>query len=159
MRQQDGGGQEFGLRSGTENVPYIVGLGKAVNIINKRKGDGISKLRNTLIKYVLDNIPDSRLTGHIGFRVPHIASFTFKNIRGEDIVMGLSKRGIACASGSACTSGSIESSHVMKAIGAPEEWASGQLRLSLSKYTTKSDVVTAGKELVSVVAKLRTVMF
>jgi len=159
IRQQDGGGQEFGLRAGTENVPYIVALGKAVSMINKSKGDSITKLRNTLVEYVLDKVPDSRLTGHVGLRVPHIASFTFKNVRGEDVVVALSERGIASASGSACTSGSIESSHVMKAIGAPDDWSAGQLRLSLSKYTTKSDVSNAGKELVSVIEKLRTGMF
>jgi cysteine desulfurase len=159
VRQQDGGGQEFGLRSGTENVPYIVGLAKAMDSINHSNGERIRKLRNRLIDEVLNNIKDVKLTGHIAERVPHIASFVIKGLRGDDVVVAMSERGIACASGSACTSGNIEPSHVMKAMQIPDDWGAGQIRFSLSKYTSMKDVINAGRELKEVIEKLRTEMF
>jgi len=165
-RQQDGGGQEFGLRSGTENVPYIVGIGKAIELIQKSGTFDhrsamykyMVSLRNELIKRVL-KISDVQLTGHISNRIPHIASFVFKGIKGEDIVMALSKKGIACATGSACNSDNLEPSHVLKAIGLDDEWAIGSVRFSLSKYTKIEDISLATKELEKVVNQLRGVTY
>jgi len=159
VRQQDGGGQEFGLRAGTENVPYIVGFGKAFELINKVDADKVKKLRNKLIYDIINNIPDTNITGHKSYRVPHIASFTFKGVYGEDVVTAMSERGVACASGSACTSGSIESSHVMKAMDLPDEWSAGQVRFSLDMHTSSKDVNYVVKELRLVIEKLRTDMF
>ena len=158
IRQQDGGGQEFGLRAGTENVPYIVGLGKAIELINKKSVSDdvkINKLTIRIMEYVINNIPRAIITGDIQRRVPHIASFIFKNIRGEDIVLALSKKGIAAASGSACNANSVDISHVLKAIGLPRDWAMGQLRLSLSKYTTLKDILYVEKELKMIINRLR----
>ncbi len=156
IRQQDGGGQEFGLRAGTENIPYIVGLGKAIELINDlsiENRDKIIYLRDNLI-YNIVNIPNTTLTGS-STRVPHIASFAFRDIRGEDIVLALSKKGIAAASGSACNANSVDISHVLKAIGLPRDWAMGQLRLSLSKYTTLEDILYVEKELKMIINRLR----
>lgn len=162
IRQQDGGGQEFGLRAGTENVPYIIGLEKAIELIQKLEtfnkksvmSKHITSLRNELIKKVL-KIPDVQLTGSILNRVPHIASFVFRGIKGEDLVIILSKEGIACSSGSACTSDHPEPSHVLKAIGLDDEWAVGAVRFSLSKYTTLKEILEVEKKLEISVNKLR----
>jgi len=159
IRQQDGGGQELGLRAGTENVPYIVGLGKAIQMIKKVNKDKMSLLRDKLIDKICfegkNPRPDVELTGHACERVPHIASFVFKGLRGEDIVIALSQKGIACASGSACTAGSVEPSHVLKAIGLTDEWAIGSVRFSLSKYSTLKEVLLVEKELKMIVNRLR----
>lgn len=155
-RQQDGGGQELGLRAGTENVPYIVGLGKAIELTKKVEKQKIYKLRDELLEKILQ-IPDTQMTGaypNLG-RVPHIASFVFKGLRGDELLLALSKKGIACASGSACTAGSMEPSHVLKAIGLTDEWAIGSVRFSLSKYTTLKEVQIVEKELKMIVNKLR----
>lgn len=161
IRQQDGGDQEFKLRAGTENVPYIVGLAKAVDMMgNRRLQDKVQKLRDRLIDDILfkktTKIDGVQLTGHAYERVPHIASFVFKGIKGEDLLLALSEKGIACATGSACTSGSLEPSHVLRAIGLTDEWSIGSLRFSLSKYTTLKEILQVEKELKIVVNKLRT---
>jgi cysteine desulfurase len=156
IRQQDGGGQELGLRAGTENVPYIVGLGKAIELTKKVEKQKIYKLRDRLIEQILQ-IPDTQLTGaypNLG-RIAHIASFAFKGLRGDEILLVLSKKGIACSAGSACTAGSLEPSHVLKAIGLTDKWAIGGVRFSLSKYTTLEEVNSVVKEMIIIVNKLR----
>lgn len=154
-RQQDGGGQEFGIRAGTENVPYIVALGKAVEMIKEVDVEKVKYLRDTLINDIITNIKDVKVTGHLTKRVPHIASFVFKELEGENIVNELSNRGIMCSSGSACTSDSLEPSHVLKSIGLPNEWSNGSVRFSFSKYNTINEVHRVVKTLKNIVNKLK----
>jgi cysteine desulfurase len=155
-RQQDGGGQEFGLRAGTENVPYIVGLAKAVELIEKIDVKKIKRLRDDFMWWIVENLSDELvLTGSRCYRAPHIASYVSKNIKGIDLVSALSRKGIACASGSACNSDSIEPSHVLKAIKTPKALINGSIRFSLSKYTTRREIQVVEKELKMIVNTLR----
>lgn len=156
QRQQDGGGQEFGIRAGTENVPYIVGLGKAFEILKKRKKDNkeIKTVQNKLISAVL-KIPGTRLVGHPKERVPHIASFIIEGAEGESVVLYLSDKGVIASSGSACTSGIAGPSHVLTAMGVPPELSHGSIRFSLGKDTKEGDIEYVAKVLPEVVEKLR----
>lgn len=155
MRQQDGGGQEYRLRAGTENVPYIVGLGKAIEQIEKRLGDKeIKRLRDKLIEGIL-KIPGTKLTGHPEKRVPHIASFVVGGAEGEAMLLLLSDKGIAASSGSACTSGLLEPSHVLTAMGIAPELAHGSLRFSLSQKTTSEEIDYVVKVLPGIISRLR----
>ena len=155
-RQQDGGGQEFGLRAGTENVPYIVGLAKAVELIEKIDVKKIKRLRDDFMWWIVENLSDELvLTGSRCYRAPHIASYVSKNIKGIDLVLALSRKGIACASGSACNSDSIEPSHVLKAVKVPKAYINGSIRFSLSKYTTRREIQVVEKELKMIVNTLR----
>lgn len=157
IRQQDGGGQEFGLRSGTENVPYIVGLGKAVELVIGNQPSvvkKISKMRDKLIKGVL-KIPGVELTGHPVKRAPHIASFIIKGAEGEAMLLLLDEYGVAASSGSACTTGSLEPSHVLTAMGFKPEESHGSLRFSLGKDTTEEEIDYLIKVLPKIVEKLR----
>jgi len=156
-RQQDGGGQENNLRSGTENVPYIVALGKACQLVkeNKRKeGKRIAGLKNRLITQVL-KIPQVKLTGHPDKRVPHIASFVVLGVEGEAMLLYLNDQGVAVSSGSACTSGELKPSHVLLAMGIKPEIAHGSLRFSLGKDTSKDDIDYLIKIFPPIVKKLR----
>lgn len=155
VRQQDGGGQELGLRAGTENTPYIVGLGTAVQqSTEKLKNKKTEKLRDKLITGILE-IPGTKLTGHPKLRAPHIVSFVFKGLEGEAMILYLSEQGIACSSGSACTSGSLEPSHVLSAMGMPPEVAHGSIRFSLSKYSTEDEVKYVLEVLPGIVKRIR----
>jgi len=155
-RQQDGGGQEFGLRAGTENVPYIVGLAKAVELIEKIDVKKIKRLRDDFMLWIVENLSDELvLTGSRCYRAPHIASYVSKNIKGVDLISALSRKGIACASGSACNSDSIEPSHVLKAIHVSKAYINGSIRFSLSKYTTRREIQVVEKELKMIVNTLR----
>lgn len=157
IRQQDGGGQEFRLRAGTENVPYIVGLGKAIELVKQFRSSRVNELRvlmDRLIEEVL-KIPGTKLTGHPTKRSPHIASFVIEGVEGEAMLLMLSDKGIAAASGSACTSGILEPSHVLTAMGVPKALAHGSLRFSLGKDTTKEDIGYVIKVLPGIVARLR----
>lgn len=154
-RQQDGGNQESGLRSGTENVPYIVGLGHAIELISSKTGDNkVTNLRDRLIQGVL-NIDGVRLTGHPTLRAPHLASFTVENAEGEAMILLLSDERIYVSSGSACISGISGPSHVLSAMGVPAELSHGSLRISLSNDTSESDIEHTIKVLRSVIVKLR----
>lgn len=156
VRQQDGGGQEFGLRAGTENVPYIVGLAKAIELIKKTDIKQIKRLRDDFINWITANFSNELfLTGSRCNRAPHIASFVSKDFRGTDLVLALSQRGIACASGSACNSDSIQPSHVLKAIHTSKAHINGSIRFSLSKYTTRREIQVVEKELRMIVNTLR----
>lgn len=139
-----GGGQEFGLRSGTENVPLAVGFGVAAEMASARlsRGEHLreASLRDHLIQGILGNVPDSFLTGSASKRLPYHASFCIPRIEGEAMVMRLDFAGIGASSGSACTSGSLDPSHVLLALGLSHELAHGSLRLTLGKDTTKEDV-------------------
>lgn len=158
IRQQDGGGQEFGLRAGTENIPEIVGMAKALELAAKNKHkekERLEKLRDYLIKGLLKLIPQAQLTGHPEKRLPHIASVVIPEAEGEAMLLHLDDLGIAVSSGSACTSGNLEPSHVLLAMGIRPEIAHGSLRISLGKSTTKKDLDYLIKVLPKIVKKLR----
>lgn len=153
-----GGSQEKGRRASTQNVPGIVGFGKAVEIAKKEMAeeiDQVSKLRDKLIKGVLSEIEFVRLNGHPTKRLPNNASFCVSYIEGESMLLNLDMEGIACSTGSACTSSSLEPSHVMIAIGLPHELAHGSLRFSLGKETSEQDIDRVLAVLPGIVAKLR----
>jgi len=157
VRQIDGGGQEKRLRAGTENVPYIVALAKALELVSSKFKVQSSKLiesRDFLIKEML-KIKDVELTGHPEKRAPHIASFVVKGVEGEAMLLMLSDKGIAAASGSACTSGVLSPSHVLLAMGIAPEVAHGSMRFSLGKDTTKEDIDYVIKTFPSIVERLR----
>lgn len=150
-----GGAQERKRRAGTENVPGIVGIGaaaeRAVQTMEERTAKE-RELRDYLIGRVLEEIPYCRLNGHRTNRLPNNANFSFQFIEGESLLIRLDGKGICASSGSACTSGSLDPSHVLLAIGLPHEIAHGSLRLTLGEDTTKEDldyVVDALKEIVS----------
>jgi cysteine desulfurase len=158
IRQQDGGSQEFNLRAGTANTAGIVGLGKALELAsqNKEKEKArLTSLRDYLIQGLLNNIPQAQLTGHPSRRLPHIVSVVIPGAEGEAMLLHLDDRGIAASSGSACTSGSLDPSHVLLAMGIKPEIAHGSLRFSLGKYTTKKDLDYLLKVLPAIVKKLR----
>ncbi len=160
-RIQDGGEQEFKLRAGTHNVPGIVGLATAIQQVQNSKlkvqNDRILKLRNYLIKRVLKEIPDSYLNGSLKFRSPNNANFRFDDVEGESIVLALDAAGIAASTGSACTSSTLEPSHVLMALGLRHEQAHGSLRLTLGKDTTKKDMDLTIDRLKSIIKHLRKV--
>jgi len=157
VRQQDGGGQEYQLRAGTENVPYIVALGKAIELATANKKQATSKLtklRNKLIKGIL-KIPEIKLAGHPTKTAPHIASFVVKGAEGEAMLLLLSDKGIAASSGSACTSGLLKPSHVLTAMGYKPQEAHGSLRFSLGKSTSGEEIDYVIKVLPGIIKKLR----
>lgn len=153
-----GGGQERKRRAGTENVPGIVGFGKAVELAMAGMEEKIKKeteLRDYMIKRVLAEIPYVRLNGHRTLRLPNNANFSFQFIEGESLLIMLDMKGICASSGSACTSGSLDPSHVLLAIGLPHEIAHGSLRLTLSEETTKEEIDFTIDQLKEIVANLR----
>ena len=152
-----GGGQENGLRSSTANIPAIVGFAKAAEICKKEmkyETSRILKLRVKLIKSVL-KIKDSKLNGHPKNRLANSANFRFKFIEGESLVMRLDLEGIACSTGSACSSFKLEPSHVLLATGLKPEEAHGSLRVSLGRYTTEKEIEKLIKVLPGIVKKIR----
>lgn len=158
FRIQDGGAQEMGKRSGTLNTPGIVGLGSAIGILKKDKQKNFKKitlLRNHLIGRVLKEIPDVLLNGSAEKRSPNNANFSFKNVEGESLLLMLDMEGIACSTGSACSSGSLTPSHVLLSIGLKPEQAHGSLRVSLGKYTTKKELDVFVSKLKKIVGKIR----
>lgn len=153
-----GGAQERRRRAGTENVPGIVGLGKAAELAVKSMEERSGKemeLRDYLITRVLDEIPFSRLNGHRKDRLPNNANFAFQFIEGESMLIMLDMKGICGSSGSACTSGSLDPSHVLLAIGLPHEIAHGSLRLTLDETNTKEEIDFVVEHLKETVEKLR----
>lgn len=153
-----GGSQERKRRAGTENVPGIVGLGTAARLAAKTMQERIAKetqLRDHLIRRVLDEIPYCRLNGHRTERLPNNANFSFQFIEGESLLIMLDGKGICASSGSACTSGSLDPSHVLLAIGLPHEIAHGSLRLTLSEQTTMEEVDYVVDSLKEIVSHLR----
>src|SRR5687767_12378442 len=155
-----GGGQEFRLRAGTQNVPYIVGFAEALRLTNEERVQRVTHvkpLRDRIIGTVLESIPDARLTGHMETRLPHHASFAFKDVDGNLLLTLLDASGFACSSGSACKTGNPEPSEVMDAIGLSRDWGLGSLRVTLGVHTTPADVdsfLMALPELVSKARKL-----
>lgn len=140
---QTGGGQEFGLRAGTQNVPYIIGLAKALQLAQvewQQRTQQVRPLRDRIIGQILEEIPDARLTGHPIERLPNHASFVFKGVDGNMLLMLLDNAGFGCSSGSACKTGNPEPSDVLTSIGLDREWALGSLRVTLGKDTTPEQI-------------------
>jgi cysteine desulfurase len=151
-----GGGHEKGKRSGTENIPGIVGFAEAIKISNKKDIQKMQELRDLLIKKILTEIPDTRLNGPMGnLRLANNANISFNNIEGESIGGYLENEGIYVSTGSACMSNTLESSHVLKAINLTPLQANSSIRMSLSKYTTKEEIEYLVEKLKKVVEKLR----
>lgn len=153
-----GGAQERHRRAGTENVPGIVGFGKAVEIAietMKERTEKEVKLRDLLISRILKEIPYTRLNGHRTLRLPNNANFSFQFIEGESLLIMLDMQGICGSSGSACTSGSLDPSHVLLAIGLPHEIAHGSLRLTLSESITEDDINYVVDKVKEIVERLR----
>jgi cysteine desulfurase len=153
-----GGGQEFSLRAGTQNVPYIVGFAAALRLTSEERDERVAHvkpLRDQIIGTVLETIPDSRLTGHMDSRLPHHASFAFQGVDGNLLLTLLDAAGFACSSGSACKTGNPEPSEVMNAIGLSHEWGLGSLRVTLGVQTTPADVDSFLNVLPELVHKVR----
>ena len=153
-----GGAQERSQRAGTENLASIVALGKAITLATEHMEENakkVSALRDRLIKGILETIPDVRLNGHPEKRLPGNVNVCFRYIEGESLLLSLDLKGIAGSSGSACTSGSLDPSHVLLAIGLPHEIAHGSLRRSLSEENTEEEVDFTIASLQEIVARLR----
>ncbi|ADD03306.1 cysteine desulfurase NifS [Thermoanaerobacter mathranii subsp. mathranii str. A3] len=155
-----GGTQEKNRRAGTENVPGIVGLGEAIELITKNLDSHINKLtflRDKLINGILEKIPYVRLNGHPTKRLPGNVNLSFEFIDGESLILNLDMAGICASSGSACTSGSLEPSHVLLAIGLSKELARGSLRLTIGKDNTEEDIDKVLEALPQIVKRLRSI--
>jgi cysteine desulfurase len=155
---QHGGDHERRRRAGTENVPGIVGLGKAVELRGRdmaAEAVRVAGLRDRLAGGVLARIPDTRLNGHPGRRLPGTANLSFRNVESESIVLGLDLKGIGVSAGSACTSGTVEPSYVLTAMGVPVPWAMGAVRFSLGRTTTAEEIDHVIDALEPIVDKLR----
>lgn len=153
-----GGAQERGIRAGTENVPGIVGLGKAIELATaemEQENKRLIKLRDEIIDGILNNIPYTRLNGHRTDRLPANVNISFEFIEGESILLLLDMNGIYASSGSACTSGSLDPSHVLLAIGLPHEKAHGSLRMTLGIENTEEDVKKLLEVLPGIIKRLR----
>ncbi len=158
MTMQTGGAHENRHRAGTENIPYIVGLATALQMAQdgaEAENARLTALRDRLIEGVLERIPGAALTGHPTQRLANSASFVFRFIEGEGILLNLDMLGVCASSGSACTSASLEPSHVLLAMGLPVEVAHGSLRLSLGKSNTEQDVDQVIEHLPRIVQRLR----
>ena len=154
----DGGAQERGRRAGTENVPGIVGLGRAIDLATadiEGHSRRLAAMRDRLIRGILDDIPDTRLNGHPVERLANNVSVAFRYVEGESILLLLDALGIAASTGSACTSASLEPSHVLTACGLPHEEAHGSLRLTLGSRNTEEDVDYVLSVLPGVIGRLR----
>ena len=153
-----GGGQERERRSGTENIPGIIGFSLALEAANAARENASAHcagLRDLIVESVLERIPGSKLNGHPTQRLPNNANFSFTGIEGEPILLGLDMAGIAASSGSACSSGSLEPSHVLLALGQSAETARGSLRLTLGRDNTEEEVEYLMGVLVELVQRLR----
>jgi cysteine desulfurase len=155
---QTGGGHERNRRAGTENVPYIVGLATALRLAYdhaESNNQRIAALRDRLVDELTAEIPDVQLTGHPAHRLPNNASFVFKYIEGEAMLLNLDLAGVCASSGSACTTGEAEPSFVLTAMGIPPEIAHGSLRLTLGRENTDDDIDYVMSVLPGIVEKLR----
>ncbi len=154
-----GGHQERGRRGGTENVPYIVGMGEACRLAKAALTDGseerIARLRDKLEAGLLATCPDSRVNGSRAHRVPNTLNVSFEYIEGESVLYHLSDLGICASSGSACAAGSLEPSHVIRAMGVPFTAVHGSIRFSLSRYTTEEEIDYVLRHCPDVVAEMR----
>lgn len=158
QRFMQGGGQETNRRAGTHNVPGIVGLGKAAELARERMGEAIPRLtslRDALTRGIFEEIPDVKLNGHRTKRLPNNVNVSFEGIEGESMILLLDMQGICVSSGSACTSGSLDPSHVLMALGMKHEQAHGSLRLTLGRENTEEHVRKVLEELPPIVERLR----
>ena len=154
----DGGGQEGGRRAGTENVAGIVGLGRALELANAQlteKSAHLAQLRDYVIRTVEQSIPNVKLNGHPTRRLPNNVNLSFEGIEGEGMLLLLDMKGICASSGSACTSGSLDPSHVLLAIGLPHEIAHGSLRLTFGPQNTMEDAEAVCNALREIIPRLR----
>ena len=154
----DGGHQERNKRAGTENVAGIVGIGKAIEIAYDNLDEHnmqIIKLRNYYIEQVQEKIPYIKINGDMEQRLPGNSNISFRFIEGEGLLLNLDLKGICASSGSACTSGSLDPSHVLLAIGLPHEIAHGSLRITIGKYNTKEEIDYLVENLIEIVNRLR----
>src|SRR5881628_3577150 len=157
---QHGGEHERRRRAGTENVAGIVGLGKAVEIRARdmhTEAERVTALRDRLWDGVRSRVPEVRLSGHPGHRLPGTASFLYRHVESESIVLGLDLKGIGVSAGSACTSGNVEPSYVLVAMGVPLDWAMGAVRCSLGRGTLAEDIDYVIDSVEPLVRKLRAV--
>lgn len=155
-----GGHQEGGRRAGTENVASIVALGMACELARLHMGDEntrVKALRDRLESELLARVPDARLNGSPRYRLPNTTNISFEFVEGEAVLLLLDEAGICASSGSACTSGSLEPSHVLRAMGIPFTFAHGSIRLSLSRYNTDADVDAVIATLPKVIERLRAI--
>lgn len=153
-----GGHQERGRRAGTENVASIVALGKACELAKEHmeeENTAVRALRDKLQHGLLTAIPDCKINGDVTSRLPNTLNIAFKYIEGESILLMLDQYGICASSGSACTSGSLEPSHVLMAMGVPFSYAHGSIRFSLSRFTTEEEIDTVLRELPVIIERLR----
>ena len=153
-----GGHHQRGFRPGTENVAGIVGLGKAAEIARKSLAEdsqGVSALRDRLQQGLLGNVPQSRVNAGAAPRTPNTTNLVFPGIEGEALLIALDLKGLACSTGAACSSGAVEPSHVLTAIGLPPEEARASLRFSLGRHTTNADIDFALNVVPAAVAQLR----
>jgi cysteine desulfurase len=155
---QTGGGQEFGMRAGTHNVPYIVGMAEALHLVQldrEKHSESLIQMRDRLIGQVLEEIPQTQLTGHPSQRLPNHASFVFHQVDGNLLLMNLDLAGFACSSGSACKTGNPEPSDVLTATGLSRSWALGSLRVTLGFNTSPTHINSLCKALPPIIYKLR----
>ena len=152
---QHGGHHEFGLRPGTLNTPLIVGMGKAVELIKTRDNQQIKNLRDNLWQQIQNKIQNVKLNGDLDRRAPNNLNISFSGVEGEAMLLGLDLESIAISTGSACSSGSLEPSHVLMSIGLTHEQAHGSLRITLGKDNTQEELDYFVRKLVKVVTKLR----
>ena len=153
-----GGHQEGGRRAGTENVPGIIGLGKACELAMQKfdqENKKVKSLRDKLEKGILTKCPDCMVNGDTESRLPNTSNISFEFIEGESILLMLDRFGICASSGSACTSGSLEPSHVLRAMGVPFTAAHGSIRFSLSRYNTEDEVNFTVEKIPPIIARLR----
>lgn len=158
VSQVTGGGQEHGMRAGTSNVPYMVGFAEALRLTVaelEERSRHVQPLRDHIIGTVLEEIPNSRLTGHPEQRLPNHASFVFKDVDGNMLLQMLDAAGFGCSSGSACKTGNPEPSEVMSVIGLTREWGLGSLRITLGSGTTTEHVESFLSTLPALVEKAR----
>lgn len=152
-----GGRQENGRRAGTENAPAIVGLGRAAEMATDRLAElaAMGGLRDRLEQTLLANVPNCMVVGAEGARLPNTSALAFEHLPSEVLLPRLNRAGIAASSGAACSSGSVEPSHVLRALGIPPSYARGAVRFSLSRYTTAADIERVIATLPGLVAELR----
>jgi cysteine desulfurase len=155
---QHGGHHEKNLRAGTEDVPGIMGLARALELACEEmetEAQRLHELRDRLQEGLMDRIPDCLLNGHPVKRLPHLLNMSFENVEGESILLSLDAVGIAASTGSACTSGTLEPSHVLSAMGIPPEIAHGSLRFSLGRVNTAEDIEYVLEKLPPIIERLR----